>query len=87
MDSKLLKACMILNGDETCPNALAEILSVSTSSARNKIKGKSDWKMSEVLKFKEYYNLSWEEVGTIFDEKNNDCKGMCRSTRNLATND
>lgn len=51
--------------DETFPK-LAEYLGISYQALNKKVNGQSDFKLGEIIKIKERYGLSMEEIEFIF---------------------
>ena len=65
MNKELLKSIMVLHGDTN--NALAKVLNISEQSLSCKINEKgSEFKQGEIAKIKDHYNLSPDQVESIF---------------------
>jgi hypothetical protein len=65
MNSKLLRSVMLLNNDTNA--TLAKFLDISEVSVSNKINEKgTEFKQGEIALIKERYNLSAEQVESIF---------------------
>lgn len=63
-NTTLLRIQMILHNDSVA--SLAECLGLNRQSVSNKIKGKREFKQSEIAKIAERYSLTLEEVKEIF---------------------
>lgn len=82
MNVKLLKAKMILFGDEAFCEALTRLLDVSRQTASAKLNGKSDFTQPEISIISKHYCLSDEEIRKIFVEgEDNESEGMCAATQ------
>lgn len=65
MNRKALRSVMVLHGDTN--SSLAALLGISLQSVSNKLnENGSEFKQGEILKIKERYNLSAEQVESIF---------------------
>lgn len=65
MNKAMLKSVMILHGDTIAD--LAEYLNISVQSVINKMGDKrSEFKQSEITKIKERYDLTAEQLESIF---------------------
>lgn len=66
MNSRKLKAVMVLNGDTVVE--LASILGITTQSVRNKMseRSSSEFKQGEIAIIRSRYNLTAEQVDEIF---------------------
>jgi hypothetical protein len=65
VNRKALRSVMVLHGDTN--SNLAELLGISLQSVSNKLnENGSEFKQGEILKIKERYNLSAEQVESIF---------------------
>ena len=65
MNAPKLRSIMVLNGDTN--KDLAEFLGISEQSVSNKInENGTEFKQGEIAKIKQKYNLSAEEVESIF---------------------
>ncbi len=65
MNKELLRSIMVLNGDTN--KDLAELLGISEQSVSGKINEKgTEFKQGEIAKIKDHYNLSPEQVESIF---------------------
>lgn len=65
MNARELRSVMTLHGDTY--KDLAELLKISETSVGNKINEKgTEFKQGEIAKIKERYNLSAEQVASIF---------------------
>lgn len=65
MNRKALRSVMVLHGDTN--SSLAELLGISLQSVSNKLnENGSEFKQGEILKIKEHYNLTADQVEAIF---------------------
>jgi hypothetical protein len=65
MNKELLRSIMVLHGDTN--KDLAEMLEISEQSVSGKINEKgTEFKQGEIAKIKDRYNLSPEQVESIF---------------------
>lgn len=64
MNSNLLKAMIIKNGDTQ--EKLAEAMGLPTSALNMRINGKIEFRRNEIIFIKQRYNLSSDEVDSIF---------------------
>ena len=65
MNKELLRSIMVLHGDTN--KDLAELLEISEQSVSGKINEKgTEFKQGEIVKIKDKYNLSPEQVANIF---------------------
>lgn len=65
MNKNLLRSIMLLNGDTNVD--LADALGVSTQSISDKINERgTEFKQGEIAKIKDRYNLTAEQVESIF---------------------
>ncbi len=65
MNSALLRSIMVLNGDTN--KDLASYLGITEASVSNKInENGTEFKQGEIAKIKEKYDLSMEQVESIF---------------------
>lgn len=65
MNATKLRSIMVLHGDTN--KDLAEYLGITEQSVSNKInENGTEFKQGEIAKIKEKYNLSAQEVATIF---------------------
>lgn len=65
-DTNLLKAKMVANGDEHFTNVLSDVLHISRTTASRKLNGSLDFTQSEINQLKVRYNLSADDIDTIF---------------------
>lgn len=68
MNKALLKSHMALHGDKAYK--LAEEWGMSNSNLSDKMNGKRDFSIKEMVRFKDRYNLSAEEFVAIFFSHN-----------------
>lgn len=61
-----IKMLMIQGGDKGTYKELARVLGISEPSVVNKLKCRQDFKLREIRKFAERYNLSAEEICNTF---------------------
>ena len=65
MNAKLLRSVMVLNGDTNA--TLAEFLGITEQSVSNKInENGTEFKQGEIARIKDKYNLTSEQVDSIF---------------------
>lgn len=65
MNKEMLKSIMVLNGDTL--ESLSKVLNISVQSLSCKINEKgTEFKQSEIVKIKNHYNLTHEQVESIF---------------------
>lgn len=64
MNSNLLKATIIKNGDTQ--ERLAKDMGLQTSALNMRINGKIEFRRNEIIFIKQRYNLSSDEVDSIF---------------------
>jgi len=64
MNSNLLKATIIKNGDTQ--EKLAKDMGLQTSALNMRINGKIEFRRNEIIFIKQRYNLSSDEVDSIF---------------------
>lgn len=65
MNKELLRSIMVLHGDTN--KDLADLLEISEQSVSGKINEKgTEFKQGEIAKIKDHYNLSPEQVESIF---------------------
>ena len=64
MNSNLLKATIIKNGDTQ--EKLAKDMGLQTSALNMRINGKIEFRRNEIIFIKQRYNLSSNEVDSIF---------------------
>lgn len=62
----LLKSVMAKSGDLVFVDCLTKILSISRSTASNKLNGKSEFNQTEISKIAEHYHLTADEIKIIF---------------------
>lgn len=67
MNSKLLKGTIVLHGDTQA--SLAEDMGMATSALNQRINGQIEFRRNEINFIKNRYNLSAEEVDSIFFEE------------------
>lgn len=65
-NTNLLKARMVEHGDGDCVAKLSKILSVSRTTASNKLNGKSPFDQTEITIIATIYALSDEDIRKIF---------------------
>lgn len=65
-DTNLLKARMVANGDEHFTNVLSDVLHISRTTASRKLNGLLDFTQSEINELKNRYDLSADDIDTIF---------------------
>lgn len=65
MKSKI-KSIMIINGYKGTCRELADILDISEPSAVNKMNGREEFKVREIRKFADKFNLTDEQICDIF---------------------
>lgn len=63
---KLLKKKMIDFGRDDFTSYLSEILSISVTSASNKMNGISPFKQNEITALAKHFKLTGDEIKTIF---------------------
>ena len=61
-----IKMIMIKGGGKGTQNELAKLLGISNPSVVNKLKGKQDFKVSEIRLFAKEYDLSPQQICDIF---------------------
>ena len=64
MNSNLLKATIIKNGDTQ--EKLAKDMGLQTSALNMRINGKIEFRRNEIIFIKQRYNLSSDEIDSIF---------------------
>lgn len=65
MNKALLRSIMVMNGDTN--SDLAKLLGISEQSVSSKLnENKSEFKQGEILKIRNHYNLTAEQVTDIF---------------------
>ena len=64
----MLKSTMVLFGDEDFVNTLALILNVSRQTAASRLNGTTEFSQSEIAIIAKRYELTDEEIRTIFIE-------------------
>lgn len=69
MDINLLRSKMALKGDFTW-GALAELLDLSRPALMARLDGSTSWKLHEMRKVIEKYDITEEEASKIFGLKN-----------------
>ena len=64
MNSNMFSGFMVMNGDTN--ETLADFLGISTTSVSNKRNGKTDFTQGEIVKIKNRWNLTPDQVDQIF---------------------
>lgn len=68
MRSRLLKAKMLLYGDENFINSLAELLNITRQTASAKLNNNSEFTESEIATIVKHYHLTDDDMRKIFIE-------------------
>lgn len=68
MNVKLLKAKMVMFGDEAFCETLAKLLNITRQTAALRLSGKSEFRQTEISTISKHYCLSDEEIRKIFFE-------------------
>lgn len=79
MNAKLLKAKMLLYGNEDFVNSLARLLEITRQTASAKLNGESEFSQTQIALISKHYGLTDEEIRKIFieGETTNESKGSC----------
>lgn len=82
MNARLLKAKMILYGDENFSECLAAILNITRQTASSKLNGITPFTQPEISTIAKHYQMTGDELREIFVEgESNDGEGSSEASR------
>lgn len=82
MNARLLKAKMILYGDENFSTCLASLLDITRQTASSKLNGTTPFTQPEISKIAKHYQMTGDELQEIFVEgESNDSEGSSETSQ------
>ena len=82
MNVRLLKAKMILYGDENFSTCLASLLDITRQTASSKLNGTTPFTQPEISTIAKHYQMTGDELQEIFVEgESNDSEGSSETSQ------